>query len=150
MERKKADFLIKRYQLEHIVPLILTIFSVYFWFNQFQQNLFDFIGLAINILGLVFWWSAKLTLAENWNAGYGKPQIKKLVVHGIYSKICHPMYFGINLTLIGLVFIYPMVWFGIINLLIVAYFFRRMYVEDKYLMKTLGKEYQDYKKKTWL
>jgi len=98
---------------------------------------------------LFIWWCAKIKLGENWDAGYGEPKLKRLVTNGIYSKICHPLYWGINLTLIGLAVIYQKIWFIIIVLLIVFYFFWRMKIEDKYLIKKLGKKYEDYKKKTW-
>jgi protein-S-isoprenylcysteine O-methyltransferase Ste14 len=150
MKHKKPDFLIGRYQLEHLVPLALTIISAYFWFNFFQSNLLGYAGLTFNLIGLIIWWSAKLTLAENWDAGYGKPKIKKLVTLGIYSKIRHPLYSGIILTLIGLAFMYPKVWFILVNLLIVVYFIRRMRVEDRYLTETLGKRYRDYQRRTWI
>lgn len=96
------------------------------------------------------WWAAKISIGENWDAGYGTPKIKNLVTSGIYSKIRHPMYLGINFTLIGLMFLYHKIWFIIIVTLIVLYFFRRMHTEDKYLTKKLGKRYQEYKKKTWI
>ena len=150
MERKRADFFIKQYQLEHLVPLALTILSIYFVFNNFQQNWVYFTGLIINVIGLFIWWSAKVTLSENWDAGYGQPKIKKLVTRGIYSKICHPLYLGINLTLIGLCLIHLNIFLIIPSILIVAYFFWRMKVETKFLIKTLGKKYLDYKKKTWI
>jgi protein-S-isoprenylcysteine O-methyltransferase Ste14 len=150
MERKRADFLIKRYQLEHLVPLALTILSVYFWFNNFQQNWIYFTGLTINLIGLFIWWSAKVTLAENWSAGYGQPKIKKLVTWGIYSKICHPLYWGINLTLIGLCLIHLNIFLIIPSIIIVVFFFWRMKLETKFLIKTLGKKYLDYKNKTWI
>lgn len=150
MERKKADFFIKRYQLEHIVPFAITVLSVYFWFNNFQQNIIYYLGLIINIAGLIIWWSAKITLAENWSAGYGKPKIKTLVTQGVYSKICHPLYWGINLTLIGSSLIHLNIFLIIPSLIITAYFFRRMSIEDKFLVKELGEKYLNYKKKTWV
>jgi len=150
MERKKADFFIKRYQLEHLVPLALTILSVYFWINNFAQTWIYFTGLIINIVGLIIWWSAKVTLSENWDAGYGQPKVKKLVTWGIYSKICHPLYWGINLTLIGLCLIHLNIYLVIPSLAIVVYFFWRMKVETRFLIKTLGKKYLDYKNKTWI
>lgn len=150
MKREEQDFVIKRYQLEHLVPLALTILSVYFWVVFFDSSLLKIIGGIINVVGLVVWWSAKLTLGENWSAGYGKPGIKKLVTHGIYSKIRHPLYWGINITLAGLVLLYPVIWFFVTSLAIIIYFFYRMRIEDDYLLKTLGEEYKNYKNKTWL
>jgi|SRR3989344_740985 len=150
MEKKRQKFLIKRYQLEHIVPLALLILSIYFWFSYIEQAFFKILGLIINIVGLFIWWSAKITLGENWNAGYGKPELKRLVTRGIYSKISHPLYWGINLTLIGLALLYSKTRFVVIDLLIVFYFFRRMHVEDKFLTQKLGKRYIDYRKSTWI
>lgn len=107
-------------------------------------------GLFINVIGLFIWWSAKITLSENWDAGYGKPKIKKLITRGIYSKISHPLYLGINLALIGLCLIHLNIILIILSIIIVVYFFWRMRLETKFLIKTLGKKYLDYKKKTWI
>jgi protein-S-isoprenylcysteine O-methyltransferase Ste14 len=150
MKEEKQRYVIKRYQLEHLVPLALTILSVYFWITFFNQDSIKIIGIVINIIGLIIWWSAKITLGENWDAGYGNPKIKQLVTHGIYSKIRHPLYWGINLTLIGLALLYLTIWFSIISLLIVVCFFYRMRIEDKYLLEKLGEEYRNYKAKTWI
>lgn len=150
MNRQKQEKLIKRYQLEHLVPLALTIFSGYFLINKFQLELVYIIGAIMNILGLSIWWSAKIKLGENWSAGYGKPQIKNLVTTGIYSKIRHPLYWGINLTLIGLCFIHQNIYLIIPSIIIVLYFFYRMRIETKFLTKTLGKKYLDYKKISWI
>ncbi len=149
MQRKKSDFFIKRYQLEHLVPLTITILALYFWFNNFHYSFLYFLGLFVSIVGLIIWWTAKFTIAENWDAGYGNPQIKKLVTYGIYSKIRHPLYWGINLTLIGLSLVHQNIYLIIISLLIVIYFFRRMQIEDKFLIKELGKKYLNYKNNTW-
>ncbi|MCD4694041.1 isoprenylcysteine carboxylmethyltransferase family protein [bacterium] len=149
MDREKTDFMIKRYQLEHLVPLALTIISIYFWFFNFQQNIIYFIGLLINIIGLFIWWSAKITLAENWDGGYGQPKIKKIVTNGIYSKICHPLYWGINITLIGMSLIYLNIYLIAVSIIIIFYFFYRMKVENKFLTKKLGEKYLDYKKSVW-
>ena len=150
MKRKGARFFIKRYQLEHSVPLALTTISIYFWISSFQQKLIYFTGLIINIIGLFIYWSAKVTLSENWNVGYGQPKIKKLVTWGIYSKICHPLYWGINLTLIGLILIHSNIFLVLPSIVIIIYFFWRMKIETKFLTKTLGKKYLNYKTKTWI
>ncbi len=150
MAKDKDDRLIKRYQLEHLVPLGCTIISIYFWFNYFQQNWIYFSGLIINLIGLLIWWSAKIKIGENWSAGYGKPQIKNLITTGIYSKLRHPLYWGINFTLFGIGLISLNVWISAISLLIIVYFFIRMHIETRYLEKALGKKYLLYEKKTWL
>jgi protein-S-isoprenylcysteine O-methyltransferase Ste14 len=141
--------LIKRYRLEHLVPLGVSLISIYFWINYFQISLLSIFGLLINIFGLFVWWAAKIELGENWGAGYGKPRVKKLITTGIYSYFSHPLYLGVNLTLIGLFLLYPKIWFIIITGIIVIYFFSRMRIETVFLSKELGKKYIDYRKKTW-
>jgi protein-S-isoprenylcysteine O-methyltransferase Ste14 len=150
MKEEKQKYFIKRYQLEHLVPLALTILSAYFWVTFLDYDLIRILGMIINIVGLIIWWSAKITLGENWDAGYGKPKIKQFVTRGVYSKIRHPLYWGINLTLLGLILLYTKVWFLIISLLIIVFFFYRMRVEDKYLLEKLGEEYRNHKVKTWI
>ena len=150
MIKEKLEYLIKKFYLKYLISVALTITSIYFWITFADSNFLDIVGVIINISGLIIWWVAKLTLAENWNMGFGKPKINQLVTHGLYSKIRHPMYWGVNLTLIGLILLYPEFWFFIISLLIIIYFFSRMRVEDTYLSDKLGKEYRDYKEKTWI
>ena len=150
MIQEKIEYLIKKFYLKYLISVALTITSIYFWITFADSNFLDIVGVIINISGLIIWWVAKLTLAENWNMGFGKPKINQLVTHGLYSKIRHPMYWGVNLTLIGLILLYPEFWFFIISLLIIIYFFSRMRVEDTYLSDKLGKEYRDYKEKTWI
>ncbi len=107
-------------------------------------------GVTINIAGLFLWWSARLTLGKNWSTGFGRPQIKQLVTRGIYSKINHPLYWGINLTLIGLIILYPKPWFSLLGGVLIVYFFYRMGIENKYLSEKLGEEYRNYKRRVWI
>ncbi|MEK7217542.1 MAG: isoprenylcysteine carboxylmethyltransferase family protein [Patescibacteria group bacterium] len=150
MTREKIESLIKRFRLGHSILVVLTIVSIYFWIALRDYNLLKFIGITINIAGLVVWWSARFTLAKNWSMGFGKPKINQLVTHGIYSKIRHPIYWGINLTLTGLIILYPKYWFSVLGILIIVYFFYRMRVESGYLLEKLGEEYRNYKRKTWI
>lgn len=147
---KSGRKILKRYQLEHLVPLLITLLSVYFFISFFRIDTVYFIGFFISVLGLIIWWLAKMTIAENWDAGYGKPKIKKLVTKGVYSKLGHPLYWGINLTLIGLCLIHKNIYLIIISSLIIFYFFYRMKLETNFLTKTLGKKYEDYRSKTWI
>jgi protein-S-isoprenylcysteine O-methyltransferase Ste14 len=150
MERLEEDRLIKKYQLEHLVPFVIAILAIYFWINNFQQTVFYFFGLIISGIGLFVWGTAKFTIGGNWYSGHEKPKLKKLVTWGIYSKICHPIYWGINLTILGLCLVHQNIFLIIPSILIAINFFRRMCVEDKFLTKKLGKKYLDYKKKVWI
>ncbi len=150
MIQEKTEYLIKKLHLGHSISVILTVVSIYFWITFQNPNFLRVTGIAINITGLLVWWSARLTLAKNWSTGFGRRHIKQLVTHGIYSKISHPLYWGINLTIFGLCILYPRYWFLMLSAIIVVYFFYRMRVEDSYLTEKLGEEYQNYKRKTWI
>ncbi len=142
--------LIEKYYPRYSIPVAVTIVSIYFWITFLGFNFVKIAGTAINIMGLVIWWSAKITLGKNWGVGFGNPKIKQLVTRGIYSRIRHPMYWGINLTFVGLMLLYPNLWFLMLGALIIVYFFYRMKVEDGYLLEKLGEEYRSYKRKTWI
>ena len=150
MNQEKIERLIKIFHLKDSILIALTTVSIYFWLNFFYSDLWKNVGMVTNIVGLLTWWTAKLTLAKNWNVGFGKPKINKLVTHGIYSKIRHPMYWGINFTLTGLILLYLNGWFVALCLLTIIYFFNRMRVENDYLSKELGEEYKNYKDRTWI
>jgi len=149
MNQEKTENFLKRYHLKHSLPVALTLLSVYFWATFLNRDFLKIAGAIINVAGLAMWWSAKLTLAGNWGMGFGTPGIKQLVTRGIYAKIRHPMYWGIILTIIGLVLLYPEIRFSIVSLLVVVYFFSRMRRESRYLSEKLGEEYRDYARKTW-
>ena len=150
MKQEKIEYLIKILHLKYSFLVLMTAISIYFCVTTLGPGFLKVVGIVINITGLFIWWFAKLTLAENWNVGFGKPKVNQLVTHGIYSKISHPMYWGVNLTFVGLMFLYPKIWFIVVSLLLIIYLFKRMGVEDKYLTEKFGKEYQDYKGKTWI
>ncbi len=150
MIQEKIEYLIKKLHLGHSISVILTVVSIYFWITFQSPGFLNITGIIINIAGLLMWWSARLTLAKNWSTGFGRPHIKQLVTCGIYSKIGHPLYWGINLTVIGLCILFPRYWFLMLSAAIIVYFSYRMGVESSYLSEKLGKEYQDYKRKTWI
>ena len=150
MIQEKVEYLIKKLHLGYLISVTLTAVSIYSWITFQDFSFLNVVGVIVNVIGLLLWWSARLTLSKNWNTGFGKPHIKQLVMHGIYSKISHPLYWGINLTFIGLCIPYPRYWFLMLSTIIIVYFFHRMKVESSYLLEKLGEEYRNYKRKTWI
>ncbi len=149
-EQRKIGQLFKVPFFKYFLAVLMSIVSVYIWVNSFEFNFLKIFGLVINIAGLIVWWAGKLTLAQNWNSGFVKPAITKLVTRGVYSKIRHPMYWGINLTFVGLVFMFPKVWFVVLSILVIIYFLFRMRQENMYLRDSLGGEYRNYERNTWI
>lgn len=127
---KKAKFFFK-----DVIPIIVSLISIYFLINYFNNSIIYYIGLILNLIGLILWWSGKIELGDNWNYGYGKPHVNKLVTTGIYSKIRHPIYLGIIFTWTGLCLIHLSMAIIFIWVITLFYFVWRIYLENKYLNK---------------
>ena len=80
---------------------------------------------------------------------HGVGEEEALVTTGIYSKIRHPMYFGLILLHVGYPFIFKsfaaclstILWAGFIAI------WKRF--EEKNLERRFGQKYIDYKRQTW-
>lgn len=138
--------MIKRYQIENIVPLFFSIISLSLMINYFSISLFYFVGLFIIISGLIIWWIGKITLNDAFTA---MPKARRLITKGIYSKIRHPIYIGLSLTLLGWLFLIYSSSLMILIILVIISLIIRGFFEEKVLIKKFGKEYSDYKKKSW-
>jgi protein-S-isoprenylcysteine O-methyltransferase Ste14 len=131
--------------------LILTFFGYFGWgywsgADPVKMNIpFSVsipVGVALAAAGLGLFLYSELK-----KQGVGDPD--KLVTKGIYSKIRHPMYFGLILLHIGFPFIAKsfiaclstILWAGIIAVW--------THFEEKNLERRFGQRYIDYKKRTW-
>ncbi|HUL43765.1 MAG TPA: methyltransferase [Bacteroidota bacterium] len=105
------------------------------------------------VLGVVLALSA-LTMAIIARVQIGKSfavrfAAKGLVTTGFYSKIRHPLYLFVDLTLLGIVIIanYPIL--VVIWILSVAGQSVRAWKEENFLRQAYGAEYELYIKNTW-
>ncbi len=122
--------------------LVLATVTAMHWHNDGHH----WIGAAISIPAFVLWMLARHQLGASFAV---RAEAKKLVTHGIYSKIRNPIYvFG------GLAFLGEFValgWYlGIAVLVIVnlgQYF--RIRREEQVLTAAFGDEYRAYKAQTW-
>ncbi len=80
---------------------------------------------------------------------WGVDEKEELVSKGIYSKIRHPMYVGIILFHIGYPFMFKSFIACLSTILWAAFIFTWKYFEEKNLERQFGKQYIEYKKKTW-
>ncbi|PIZ51775.1 hypothetical protein COY27_02530 [Candidatus Woesearchaeota archaeon CG_4_10_14_0_2_um_filter_33_13] len=137
---------LKRYQIENVVPLLFTIISTYFVSAYRNYRYYNYVGIGFMVIGLLIWWIGKLNLDDAFHSGI-KP--KRLVQTGIYSKIRHPIYIGLVLTLFGWsVYLLSIMWLGVtISTLFVMIL--RAYKEERALFRKYGKRFIAYKLKTW-
>jgi protein-S-isoprenylcysteine O-methyltransferase Ste14 len=77
------------------------------------------------------------------------PQAKGLVTQGLYSRIPHPMYAFLDLTLLGGIVLLRQAWLLVAwaGLVIVQVLQARR--ESKILEHAFGDQYRQYRKRTW-
>jgi protein-S-isoprenylcysteine O-methyltransferase Ste14 len=113
------------------------------WHNDWPH----WIGAAISVPAFVFWMLARHQLGDSFAV---RAEAKKLVTHGIYSRIRNPIYLFGGLAFAGaFVALRWYIWtaaFVIFNL--VGQLFRAKR-EEQVLTAAFGDEYRAYKARTW-
>jgi protein-S-isoprenylcysteine O-methyltransferase Ste14 len=122
--------------------LLLAVLTVLRWHN----NVHHWIGAAVSVPAFVLWMLARHQLGDSFSV---RAEARKLVTHGIYSKIRNPIYLFGGLAFLGEFL--AMGWYlGIAILVIInlgQYF--RIRREEQVLEAAFGDEYRAYKDKTW-
>ena len=136
----------RKYYLHHIIPFSATIISAIIFVNNYFTSIEYYLGIILTVVGLTFWWEASSTIGESFSL---LPTAKELITYGIYSKFRHPIYIGVTLTLFGWALLTMSLIVLIVAILSVALSIIRAHYEEEVLTKKFGKEYTDYKKKTW-
>jgi protein-S-isoprenylcysteine O-methyltransferase Ste14 len=137
---------LNRQHYGNLLPLVFTLVSVGIFIFYFSNRIHNYFGMVLIIIGLVIWWSGKITLGDAWAI---RAQAKKLITNGIYSKIRNPIYLGLVLTIIGWAVYIPCLFWAIASLITIPILIVRARNESKVLSKKFGKKYKNYKKKTW-
>jgi protein-S-isoprenylcysteine O-methyltransferase Ste14 len=105
-----------------------------------------YVGIGVSAITVPFWFAARLQLGTSFSV---RPDARKLVTHGLYSKLRHPVYvfgglawFGALLVLLG--------WRAvIIGLIVAAVEVIRARREERVLVEAFGAEYEAYRSTTW-
>ena len=105
------------------------------------------IGLGVGFFGAILWIISMMHLGSSFAV---MPGSKKLMTKGIYKYILHPMYFGITVTICGLMLACGST-FGMIYLfgVVIPLNAVRIRLEERSLATQFGELYLTYKKKTW-
>jgi protein-S-isoprenylcysteine O-methyltransferase Ste14 len=136
-------------KLVYVVPLALYLYTVLFLKFVHPADLF---ALFLTLAGTVLVIKARIDLGpcHTWT-GYCLKETK-LVTHGIYAYIRHPMYVGIFIFVFGgvvTVLFHSSLLFTIATLVFLAYITTFVAVvakrETKYLANTFGADFLKYK-----
>lgn len=106
-----------------------------------------FIGIGIAIAGFALSILARVQLGHSFSI---RPQARKLVTTGLYSKFRHPIYLFRGLAFLGLFIALG----NLIALLCFVFIYSlqilRARKEERVLEQAFGEEYRRYKARTWM
>jgi protein-S-isoprenylcysteine O-methyltransferase Ste14 len=103
-------------------------------------------GLILTVGGLVLLTVSRIQLGNSFSL---RPEARKLITHGIYSRIRNPIYvFGL-ITIAGLFLYLNRPLLLLLILVIVPIQIARARAEGRVLEERFGDEYRQYRSSTW-
>ncbi|MDF1549294.1 MAG: isoprenylcysteine carboxylmethyltransferase family protein [Bacteroidales bacterium] len=116
-------------------------------FNLIEYQLIKYLAISLVTLGFAIGIVALIAMRNSWRVGIRYDQKTDLVTFGIYRFSRNPYFLSYYIMMFGFVLLFPSL-FLIIPYLIVVFTFHSMIIEEeKYLEKTHGADYINYKKK---
>jgi protein-S-isoprenylcysteine O-methyltransferase Ste14 len=109
-------------------------------------NLARYIGGFLAMSGIVLLFVARFQLGKSFSV---TAQARKLVTHGLYSRIRNPIYVFSSLMVLGILLVVqrPLLFALFAPLIVVQTF--RAHKEAQVLEAKFGEEYREYRSKTW-
>lgn len=104
------------------------------------------IGCAIVAVAVPCMFVARRQLGEAFSVN---PHATVLVTHGFYARIPHPMYFFLDLSLLGLIIALRQPWLLIAWGAFVTVQATQSRREYRVLEAAFGDEYREYRRRTW-
>lgn len=111
------------------------------------MNVVTVAGLALASAAFVLMILARVQLGKSFSV---TPKAGELVTHGLYSRLRHPMYVFLDLTLCGIALATHR-WYVLLPLVILAPLqIRGARRESRLLQEKFGERYEAYRRSTWL
>lgn len=112
---------------------------------ELKLSLSTILGLLFIIFALPIVLTAAVTLHKFYSSTLIIRKDHKLIQHGIYKYVRHPIYFGTILVFLGIPLILSSL-FGLATMaLVIPLFLNRIRMEEKLLIEEFGAEYERYK-----
>ena len=103
------------------------------------------LGVAIGAFSLVV--LSRVQLGKSFSF---TPKAAALVTNGLYSRIRHPMYVFMDLTILGLALALDSWWVLAVLVVLLLLQVRNAQRESKLLAERFGADYQAWRRRTWL
>ncbi len=116
--------------------------------NLITLPLQQWVGLALILIGFTLLFVSLGTLKRNYASTLVVRRDHRLITHGIYRFVRHPLYLGVILITIGVpTYAYSLRGL-LIMLLLIPIFLNRIRMEEKLLTEEFGEAYLAFKKVT--
>ena len=133
----------------YFAPLVWTV-SPFLSFADYPLRLAPLLaGVACLALGLWFFHRSHVDLGTNWSVTLEIRESHRLVTHGIYRSIRHPMYSAFLLYGLGQALVVPNWVIGPSYLIVMAILLvSRVHAEERLMLETSGSDYEVYMART--
>lgn len=102
-------------------------------------------GAALSVAGIVGCVYSQLAMGASWRIGVDQQARTELITSGIYAKVRNPIFSTMVLAGAGFTLLVPNLWaFGSFALLIAGIELQVRYVEEPYLRRVHGEDYDRY------
>ena len=146
--------------IQSLVPIINRLITLFIFFFASYSDKNNFIviydNFLIRLIGIIVYAFGILitVLAHNELGKYHSIEVTiqkdhKLIQKGLYKYIRNPIYLGVILSTLGYGIIFRSIISIALIVIIIGLFIWRIFAEEKVMEKEFGKEWSDYRKKTW-
>ena len=142
--------------LEFVVVFIYAFKSEWyqyllpFWY--LEHDYLKYIGWGLLVLSLILVWVAQSQMANSWRIGIDEKNKTELVTTGLFSFSRNPIFLGVMIANVGLLFIIPNAFTLLIVSLSTVSINTQIRLEEDFLIRSHGENYRDYLKRVrrWL
>ena len=147
-QEKKSFFFILQFIL---LILLLNFFLGWLQIgtldNQFTQNILNYVGITLYILGLLLRYVSIIHLGRFFTRNVAVSETHELISSGPYKMLRHPLYLGLFLLSTSVPLFFSNIILTPIAYLLMGYILNhRMTLEEHILESSLGQTYKHWKK----
>lgn len=149
-QTEKADkpFLVSATLIFVFALLIVAWDFVYLQGMVYRLNVVAAAGLVLFVTGVMIRAVGKRTLGRYYSYGLKIASDHKLVTHGIYRHVRHPITLAAVIYDAGIPLIFSSLYGFLLMLCLIPLFLYRIRVEEKMLVERFGDEYREYVRRT--
>jgi protein-S-isoprenylcysteine O-methyltransferase Ste14 len=119
------------------------------WFiGLYKSFRISILGLAITIIGVLFFILAMVFMKTSWRVGIDKSTKTSLVTSGLYRFSRNPAFVGMDLMFLGTAITHANLMTVIVALLVVVGIHLQILQEEKHMKEVFKNEYNEYVNKT--